>query len=145
MKQKFFNNLAVVISALRICLSALLCVSIFATGVMASQGCGMPCCAMVEPQIQMQNTSHMGMPYADGCCKASTQLPCGLTAAQIHELPDVLFTAGRQLQHDGLVTPFDGDSLVFTEADAGWLTSPLSIDQKFRSPPIYLHNLTILI
>jgi len=72
-------------------------------------------------------------------------MPCDIEGAQPYELPDALYTGSNHSAQHVLVAILGQVPVAmgtYTSDRAGKL---FSINQKFRSPPLYLQNLTILI
>ena len=129
---------------LRICVSALLCASLFATGLMAAPDCGTRCCCSANTQMPTQHAMPMKIQSPQGCCGANGPMPCDIQSAQPYELPDALFANSYNLNPPAMGS-FGGLGAVVSNAgdDAG-ACHPFSINHNFRSPPLYLANLAIL-
>jgi hypothetical protein len=132
------------IKAICIALTITFGASFIATGVMANSGCGMKCCCLSKPMTQhhvLQEQIRSSM----GCCAGSSQMPCDLESATEILLPEMtLASAAGHLPiaagssgnfSDGL---FDGHDLRGQAFDQ-------FAQEKFRSPPLYLQNLSFLI
>jgi hypothetical protein len=118
--------------------------SLFAAGVMGSEGCGMKCCCQTGPtHIQPSAEKQMRAPM--GCCSGVPLSPCDLQSAKPFELPEVILAlCCDNLSYTG------GASAILTDAsdksqnpDTKFIVQVL--DPKFNSPPIYLQNLSFLI
>jgi len=129
-----------------ICLSLALTfgASLIATGVMANSGCGMKCCCLSQPMPQHQTTQEQ-IRSSRGCCSGSSQMPCDLVSATELRLPEITLAASAgQLSTAAGATGTFSDDLSDRYGFRGH-----SFDQcarkKFRSPPLYLQNLSFLI
>ena len=129
--------------ALRIFISALLCVSLFATGLMAAPDCG-ACCCWVASQVQAQHPMPAKIQSPKGCCAGSGPMPCDIQNAQPHELPEVLFTSSTNLNPPNMGSPGCQDNNDTTASAGACANYSDLINHHFRSPPIYLANLAIL-
>ncbi len=118
--------------------------SLIATGVMANSGCGMKCCCLSQPMTQHQTTQEQ-IRSSMSCCSGSSQMPCGLVSAAELRLPEITLasSAGHISTAAGATGSFS-DDLSDRYGFRGH-----SFDQfarkKFRSPPLYLQNLSFLI
>ena len=144
MKWKADKTLTAATKALSIFISALLCVGLFTTGLMAAPDCGARCCCGVTPQVGAQHAMPMKIQSPQGCCAGNTPMPCDIQNTQPHELPDALSASSSNLNIptlDLLVVQIPVESAANTNTQANHSDS---INHHFRSPPIYLTNLTIL-
>lgn len=136
---------SMMLKAVCISLTFILGGSLFATGLMASGGCGMKCCCQVGPPMDMQPSAEKQLRSQMGCCSGVAAKPCDLQSAQPFELPDVVAASGGRFNSDGfgpavgLVKTFDG------RPAAGGDFIFLRAEQIFRSPPLYLQKLSLLI
>ena len=133
-----------VIKAICIALTLTISASLIATGVMANAGCGQKCCCLSNPMV-----GHHGMQEqlrsAMGCCAGSTQMPCDLVPANELQLPEItLASSAGQLPTGAGPTGHISEGLIDRQLFRGY-----TFDQfawaKFRSPPLYLQNLSFLI
>jgi hypothetical protein len=131
--------------ALHIFISVLLCVSLFATGLMAAPDCGARCCCSAASQMSTHHAMPMKIQSSKGCCSGNAPMPCDIQNAQPHELPDALLAASPNINVPAMDLLVDHDA-VEPDASAS-VTASFSdnIYQHFRSPPLYLTNLAILI
>jgi len=136
---------SMMLKAVCISLALILGGSLFATGLMASGGCGMKCCCQVGPPTNMQPSAEKQLRSQMGCCSGAAARSCDLQSAQPFELPDVISASGGRFHSDGfgpavsLVKIFDG------RLASGGGSIFLRSEQKFRSPPLYLQKLSLLI
>ncbi len=118
--------------------------SFIATGVMANPGCGMACCCLSKPMTQHRSTQEQ-IRSPMGCCSGSSQMPCDLASATEFRLPEITLvsSAGHLPAVAGSTGSFSDDL-----ADRYGFRG-LAYDQfarkKFRSPPLYLQHLSLLI
>lgn len=132
------------IKAICIALTLTFGASLIATGVMANSGCGMKCCCLSQPMTQHQTTQEQ-IRSSMSCCSGSSQMPCGLVSAAELRLPEITLasSAGHISTAAGATGSFS-DDLSDRYGFRGH-----SFDQfarkKFRSPPLYLQNLSFLI
>lgn len=118
--------------------------SLFAAGVMGSDGCGMRCCCQDSP-THMQPAAEAQMRSPMGCCAGVPLSPCDLQSAKSFELPVIILASCRDdLSNAG------GPTVILTDANPNRQNSGANsisqvLDPKFNSPPIYLQNLSFLI
>ena len=132
------------IKAIGLALALTFGASLIATGVMANSGCGMKCCCLSQPMPQHQTTQEQ-IRSSRGCCSGSSQMPCDLVSATELRLPEITLAASAgQLSTAAGATGTFSDDLSDRYGFRGH-----SFDQfarkKFRSPPLYLQNLSFLI
>jgi len=118
--------------------------SLIATGVMANSGCGMKCCCLSQPMTRHQ-TAQEQIRSSRGCCSGSSQMPCNLVSATEYRLPEIALasSAGHISTAAGATGTFP-DDLSDRYAFRGHSFDPFA-RKKFRSPPLYLQNLSFLI
>jgi len=122
----------------------LLCFSLFAGSLMAAPDCDARCCCSAMSQVGARHAMPMKIQSSQSCCGGNAPMPCDIQNAQPHELPDALFTSSHNLNlptmaslvGQNAVAPATDQSTCARHAD--------SINHHFRSPPLYLSNLTIL-
>ncbi|CAB1059343.1 hypothetical protein D1BOALGB6SA_4105 [Olavius sp. associated proteobacterium Delta 1] len=118
--------------------------SLFAAGVMGSDGCGMKCCCQTGP-THMQASAEKQMRAPMGCCSGVPLSPCDLQSAKPFELPEIILSSCcNDLSYPG------GASVILTETsdkshNSGGKFIVQVLDPKFNSPPLYLQNLSFLI
>jgi len=118
--------------------------SLVATGVMANSGCGMKCCCLSQPVSRHHATQEQLRSFMS-CCAGSSQMPCDLASGTELKLPKIsLVSSTGQLQITGGLTGNIFDDLIDPHDFRGH-TFDQSARQKFRSPPLYLQNLSFLI
>ena len=129
-----------------ICL-AVICtfgVGLFAADVLAIGGCGLKCCCQSKPMAQ-HHTPQEQIQSAMGCCAGSSQMPCDLVQAREHRYPDI--TVASATGH-GISTagPAGGPSIALIDRyDLRGRIFDQFEREKFRTPPLYLQNLSFLI
>lgn len=118
--------------------------SLIATGVMANSDCGMKCCCLSQPMTQHHDPQVQIRPSM-GCCSQTPLFPCDIAS-------------GNKLELLGINLAFTNCCLIAAAAAAA-IQSDEFIDlygfrghefdqftrEKFRSPPLYLQNLSFLI
>jgi hypothetical protein len=119
--------------------------SLFATGLTASGGCGMKCCCQAGAPMDLQHSAEKLVRSQMGCCSGVAARPCDLQSAQPFELPIIVSAAGHRFQPDAF-----GPAMIPVESFGGRLNSGgdsifLRSEQTFRSPPLYLQKLSLLI
>jgi hypothetical protein len=130
---------------IRLFISVLLCISLFAAGLMAAPDCGARCCCSTASPVNVLHTVPMKIQSQLGCCAGSGPMPCDIQNAKPHELPDALLSGSSHIHVPTMDLLVDHDA-VEPDASAS-VTASFSdnIYQHFRSPPLYLTNLAILI
>ena len=118
--------------------------SLIATGAMANAGCGMQCCGLSKPMTRHHTTQEQ-IRSSMGCCSGSGQLPCDLVSAMELRLPKITLaaSAGYLPKVAGSTSNFS-DDLIDRHDSRGHAFDQFAWD-KFRSPPLYLQNLSFLI
>ena len=133
-----------VIKAICIALTLTFGASLIATGVMANAGCGQKCCCLSKPMVghhAMQEQLRSAM----GCCAGSTQMPCDLVPANELQLLEItLASSAGQLPTGAGPTGHISAGLIDRQLFKGY-TFDRFARAKFRSPPLYLQNLSLLI
>ena len=80
-----------------------------------------------------------------GCCAGSSQMPCDLVSATELELPEVtLVSSTDHLPTTGGPAGNISDDLIGRHGLRGHAFDQF-VREKFRSPPLYLQNLSFLI
>jgi hypothetical protein len=118
--------------------------SLSAAGVMASNGCAMKCCCQTGP-AHMQPSTEKQMRSSMGCCSGVEFSPCDIQSAKPFELPEVI-TASCCVYH--FHTGGISVSLIDTRDKSQNAGAKFFIqvqELKFKSPPIYLQKLSLLI
>ena len=132
-----------VLKALCFGLALILGVCLSAAGVMAASSCGMKCCCLSKPTSR-HHASQEQIRSSMGCCSGSSQMPCDLVAATEIKLPEIslasstvhLPTGVGPASHisDELIDQHGFRSHVFDQR----------AQENFRTPPLYLQNLSFL-
>ncbi|UCD79220.1 MAG: hypothetical protein JSW26_28110 [Desulfobacterales bacterium] len=118
--------------------------SLFATGIMASGGCGMKCCCQTGPMGMQPNTERQ-IRSLMGCCKGVALNPCELQSALPYEPPDVIAASCcGPLQVTFGPAVILSDSFSESRNCGGNFIFQMA-DQKFKVPPLYLQNRSYLI
>jgi hypothetical protein len=132
------------IKAICIALALTFGASLIATGVMANSGCGMKCCCLSKP-ITRQPATQEQIRASKGCCSGSSQMPCDLVSATEFRLPEITLasSAGHLPTVAGSTGSFSED-LIDRYGFRGHAFDQF-VREKFRSPPLYLQNLSFLI
>ena len=118
--------------------------SFIATGVMANSGCGMKCCCLSKPMTR-QHTTREQIRSSMDCCAGSSKMPCDLVSATEFRLPEI--TLASSAGHLPTVTGSTGsisEDLIDRYGSRGHAFDQTA-REKFRSPPLYLQNLSFLI
>jgi len=128
----------------RIAVAALLCLSLYATGIMASQSCGVCCCNSLS-QMSSLDPTDLDAQSSHGCCSPSKEESCSVEAAQAHELPVALSSEGQQ-QHRISTGIVPGDINAVKGETSTHRSSAFSFcNQNFQSAPIFVQNMSFLI
>jgi len=130
--------------ALRLFISALLCVSLFATGLMAAADCGTRCCCGITSHSHVQQAMPMKIQSPQGCCTGSDPMSCDIQNTIPHELPDALFASSSNINQPTMDSLLNQDTVEPAAVACGYANHSVSINQHFRSPPLYLANRAIL-
>ena len=144
MKKISTSNKSTMLKAVCTAMVLILGGSLFASGVMGSDGCGMKCCCQTGP-TRMQPSAEKQMRSPMGCCSGVPLSPCDIQSAKPFQLPEItLASCCKDLPHAG------GSTVIFTDANDHRLNPGISfisqnLDPQIKSPPIYLHNLSFLI
>ena len=138
------KTLAKVTKSLCIFVSALLCISLFTAGLMAAPDCGTRCCCSIDSQVKGQHTMPMKIQSPQGCCGGNASMPCDIQNTQPHELPDALLTSSYSYNPQTMSSVVGQASFEPATFDSAGAKYSASINQHFRSPPLYLQNLAIL-
>jgi len=117
---------------------------LIATGAMANSDCGMKCCCLSQP-MSRHYTSQEQIRSSMSCCSGSAQMPCDLVSATDLRLPEVtLASAAGHLSTVAGSTGNLSDDLNDRYGIRGRAVDQ-SARENFRSPPLYLQNLSFLI
>ena len=141
---KVSSGYRLLIKAICIALALTFGASLIATGVMANSDCGMKCCCLSEPMTRHQTTQEQIRSSMD-CCSGSSQMPCDLVSATELRLPEITLvsSAGHLPTVAGSTGNFF-DDLIDRHDSRGHAVDQFT-REKFRSPPLYLQNLSFLI
>lgn len=117
---------------------------LIATGAMANSDCGMKCCCLSKP-MSRHLTSQEQIRSSMSCCSRSAQMPCDLVSATDLRLPEV--TLASAAGHRSTVAGSTGN--LTDDLNDRYAIRGRAVDQSarenFRSPPLYLQNLSFLI
>ena len=117
---------------------------LIATGAMANSDCGMKCCCLSQP-MSRDHTDQEQIRSSMSCCSGSAQMPCDLVSATDLRLPEVtLASAAGHLSTVAGSTGNFSDDLNDRYGIRGRAVDQ-SVRENFRSPPLYLQNLSFLI
>jgi hypothetical protein len=117
---------------------------VIASVVMADSGCGMKCCCLSK-SMSRHHTTQEQIRSSTSCCSGSAQMPCDLVSAVALRLPEV--TLASAPGHQPTVADSTGN---FSDDLSDWYgfrgrAFDQSVRENFRSPPLYLQNLSFLI
>jgi hypothetical protein len=129
-----------------ICLALILTfgASLAAAGAAANSGCGLKCCCTSQP-VTRHHAPQEQIRSLMGCCAGSSQMPCDLASATQVELPEVtLASSTGHLPTAGGPAGNISDDLIDRHGPRGHAFDQF-VREKFRSPPLYLQNLSFLI
>jgi len=118
--------------------------SLFAAGVMGSDGCGMKCCCQTSP-THLQPSAEQQMRSTMDCCSGSPLSPCDIQSAQPFELPEIILASCCENLFSA-----NGLTIILIDSHDNRLNSGANfisqiLDPKFNSPPLYLQKLSFLI
>ena len=117
---------------------------LIATGAMANSDCAMKCCCLSQP-MSRDHTDQEQIRSSLSCCSGSAQMPCDLVSATDLRLPEVtLASAAGHLSTVAGSTGNLSDDLNDRYGIRGRAVDQ-SARENFRSPPLYLQNLSFLI
>ena len=133
-----------ILKAICIALTLTFGASLFATGALANSSCGLKCCCQSNPMTGQHNPGKQ-MRAAMGCCNGTPLTPCDLVFGTQLELPDITLSSsgGHTLNAVGSTQNLT-DSLIGRHDFRGHAFDQFG-REKFRSPPLYLQNLSFLI
>jgi len=133
-----------VIKAICIALTLTFGASLIATGVMANAVCGQECCCLSKPMVGDHGMQEQ-LRSAMGCCAGSTQMPCDLVPANELQLLEIsLASSVGQLPTGAGPAGHISEGLIDRQLFRGYTCDQFA-RAKFRSPPLYLQNLSFLI
>ncbi len=132
------------VKAVCIALALIFGASLIATGVMADAGCGPKCCCLSKPVTQ-HHAPQEQLRSVKGCCAGSSQMPCDLETAVELQFPEIILaaSAGHTPTAAGPTGNFP-DGLIDRHDFRSHAADHLAREQ-FRSPPLYLQNLSFII
>ena len=125
-------------------LALILGVCLSAAGAIAASGCGTKCCCLSKA-MSRHHTPQEQIRSSMDCCSGSAQMPCDLVSATELRLPEI--TLASSAGHLPTVAGSTGnffDDLIDRHDSRGHALDPFT-QKKFRSPPLYLQNLSFLI
>lgn len=118
--------------------------SLTAAGVMADSGCGMKCCCLSQPMTR-HHSPQEHIRSSGGCCNQTPLLPCDLASGNRLELHGInLAYTNCSLTHAASAAAILSDEFIDLYGFRVLKFDPLT-REKFRSPPLYLQNLSFLI
>ena len=118
--------------------------SLFATGLLANTGCALKCCCQSKPMTPHSAMQEQTRPTVE-CCAGSSQMPCDLASATELQLPEItLASSAGHIPTSVGPTGNLADPLIGRHDFRGHAYDQFG-PEKFRSPPLYLQNLSFLI
>ena len=117
---------------------------LLAADVLAIDGCGSKCCCKSKPMAQ-HHAPQEQIRSSMGCCSGSSQMPCDLVQATELKFPDITIASATGYT-PGTAGPANGtlDDLIDRNNTRGHAFDYFA-REKFRTPPLYLQNLSFLI
>ena len=117
---------------------------LFTTGVVADPGCGVKCCCQSN-LINQHHNSVEQIRSSMGCCSEDPVIPCDLQSGPTNGLPVITLASNccdlaNSVGLPGILTDSLNDRHDFRVG-----CSFQFVQEKSKSPPIYLQNLTFLI
>ena len=132
------------IKAICIALALTFGASLIATGVMANSGCGMKCCCLSDPMGQQHNPL-VQIRSSIGCCDQNPIAPCDIASGNKRKLDGInLVCINCSLTDAAAATVNPSDEIIDLYNFRGHAFDQFA-REKFRSPPLYLQNLSFLI
>jgi hypothetical protein len=133
-----------IIKAICIALTLTFGVSIVATGVMANAGCGLKCCCLSQP-ITQHHAPQEQIRSSMGCCNQTPLFPCDIASGNKLELHGInLACTNCSLTDAAAAAAILSDKFIDLYGFRGHEFDQFT-QEKFRSPPLYLQNLSFLI
>jgi hypothetical protein len=118
--------------------------SLSTAGAAANSGCGLKCCCARQP-VTRHHAPQEQIRSLMGCCAGASQMPCDLASAIERELPEItLASSTGHIPTTVGATGAISDDLIDRHGPRGHAFDQLA-REKFRSPPLYLQNLSFLI
>jgi len=146
MKKYRTGSKSIIFKAVCLLLAVISGGSVFATGAMASAGCGMKCCCPLQTvPADKHHNSEMQVRSSSGCCSGLPLNACDLQAAPPYRLPEVVPAAccgPHQAASGPAVIP--GDNFIGSRNSSGYFLFQ-QLHQVFTPPPLYLQNHSYLI
>jgi len=144
MNKNFTGSRSIMLKAVCAAMVLILGGSLFAAGAMASNGCAMKCCCRTGPShVQPATEKHMRSPQ--GCCSGVPFSPCDIQSAKPFELPEIIpASCCPYHSHTGGVAVILADAGVRSQNSGAKFIAQV-LDPKFKSPPIFLQKLSLLI
>ena len=132
------------IKAICIAMTCAFGVGLFAADILANEGCGTKCCCQSKPMKQPHAPQEQ-IRSSMGCCAGSTQMPCDLVQATELQFPDITIASatGNSLSTAGPASGIS-NALIDRYEFRGHAFDYFA-RENFRSPPLYLQNLSFLI
>ena len=119
-------------------------VGLLAADGLAIDGCGLKCCCSSKPMAQ-HRASQEQIRSSMGCCSGSSQMPCDLVQATERKFPDITIASANG-HTPGTAGPANADpDGQFDRFDVNGHAFDYFARDNFRSPPLYLQNLSFLI
>ena len=144
MNKTCIGSNSILLKAVCMVLALILGGSLFATGAIGSDGCGMKCCCQTGP-THMQPSAEKQMRAPMGCCSGVPLSPCDLQPAKPSGLPEItLASCCWDLPNFERPTLIIADANGTRQNSGGYFLSQV-FDPQFNSPPLYLQKLSFLI
>ena len=119
-------------------------VGLLAADGLAIDGCGIKCCCLSKPMAQ-HHAPQEQIRSSTGCCSSSSQMPCDLVQATERKFPDITIASATG-HPPGTAGPANGSpDARFDRFDFKGRVFDYFARDNFRSPPLYLQNLSFLI
>jgi len=132
------------IKAICIALALTFGASLIATGVMANSGCGMKCCCLSQPMPRHHSTQEQ-IRSSVGCCDQNPIAPCDIASGNKRKLNVINLACTNCSLTDATAAAINpSDEFIDLYEFRGPAFDQFA-REKFRSPPLYLQNLSFLI
>jgi hypothetical protein len=118
--------------------------SLLAAGVMASNDCAMKCCCQTGP-AHVQPSTEKQMRSSRGCCAGDPSSPCDIQSVKPFELPAMISAScGAYHSYTGGVSFILIDAGDKSQNPGAKFITQIP-DPKYKSLPIYLQHVSLLI
>jgi hypothetical protein len=118
--------------------------SMLASGLMATDDCGMRCCCQ-SASPNMQSNAPQQMRSSMNCCSGAPLKACDLQSSRPYELPQVIPASCRGMHQTGIGLAVAINVCAADGHDSGANDIFQLADRTFKSPPLYLTHHSYII